>query len=99
MGMLLLALSEHVSFPAAYAFSALLVSAMLAAYAGAVFRARGAAFGLGALTLASYALIYAILQLESMALLIGTFLLVGLLAFLMALTARMNHTPQQGNAP
>jgi inner membrane protein len=100
-GMLLLALSEHVSFPAAYAFSALLVSAMLAAYAGAVFRARGAAFGLGALTLASYAVIYAILQLESMALLIGTFLLVGLLAFLMALTARMNHTqfPQQGAAP
>ena len=100
-GMLLLALSEHVSFPAAYAFSALLVTAMLAAYAGAVFRARGAAFGLGALTLASYAVIYAILQLESMALLIGTFLLVGLLAFLMALTARMNHVPsaQQGTAP
>jgi inner membrane protein len=90
-GLLLLALAEHVPFPAAYAFSACLVSTMLAAYAGAVFRTGRAAWGLGTLTLASYAVIYAILQLESMALLVGTFLLVGLLAFLMALTARMNR--------
>ena len=90
-GMLLLSLSEHMAFAAAYAVSALVVAGMTGAYAGAVFRRRAAALALGGLALASYAVMFAVLRLESMALLLGTLVLVGILAFLMALTARMNR--------
>ena len=90
-GMLLLSLSEHMAFPAAYAVSALVVAGMTGAYAGAVFRRRAAALGLGGLTLGSYALMYAVLRVESIALLLGTLVLVGVLAFLMVLTAKMNR--------
>ena len=90
-GMLLLSLSEHMAFAAAYAVSALVVAGMTGAYAGAVFRRRAAALALGGLALASYAVMFAVLRLESMALLLGTLVLVGILAFLMALTAKMNR--------
>ena len=89
--MLLLSLSEHMAFAAAYAVSALVVAGMTGAYAGAVFRRRAAALALGGLALASYAVMFAVLRLESMALLLGTLVLVGILAFLMALTAKMNR--------
>ena len=52
---------------------------------------RAAALALGGLALASYAVMFAVLRLESMALLLGTLVLVGILAFLMALTAKMNR--------
>ena len=90
-GMLLLSLAEHMAFPVAYAASALVVSGMTGAYAGAVFRRRSAALALAGLMLASYAVMFVVLRLESMALLLGTFVLVGVLAFLMALTAKMNR--------
>lgn len=90
-GMLLLSLSEHMAFVAAYAVSALVVVGMTGAYAGAVFRRRAAALALGGLALASYAVMFAVLRLESMALLLGTLVLVGILAFLMTLTAKMNR--------
>ena len=90
-GMLLLSLSEHMAFAAAYAVSALVVAGMTGTYAGAVFRRRAAALALGGLALASYAVMFAVLRLESMALLLGTLVLVGILAFLMALTAKMNR--------
>ena len=90
-GMLLLSLAEHMAFPVAYAASALVVSGMTGAYAGAVFRSRSAALALGGLMLASYAVMFVVLRLESMALLLGTLVLFGILAFLMALTAKMNR--------
>ena len=46
---------------------------------------------LAGLMLASYAIMFVVLRLESMALLLGTFVLVGVLAFLMALTAKINR--------
>lgn len=90
-GMLLLSLSEHMAFAAAFALAALVVAGMTGAYAGAVFRRRAAALSLGGLALASYAVMFAVLRVESMALLLGTLVLVGILAFLMALTAKMNR--------
>ena len=78
-GMLLLSLSEHMAFAAAYVVSALVVAGMTGAYAGAVFRRRAAA------------LMFAVLRVESIALLLGTLVLAGILAFLMALTAKMNR--------
>ncbi len=90
-GMLLLSLAEHMPFPAAYAVSTVVICGLTAVYAGAVFRRRAAAIGLGAVMVVSYALIYVVLQLESVALLLGTLVLVGLLAFLMAITAKMNR--------
>ena len=90
--MLLLALSEHMPFPVAYLVSTLVITAMTAVYCGAVFRRRSATLGIGGVMLLSYAVIYGILQLESMALLFGTVVLLLLLGALMFATAKINRT-------
>ena len=90
--MLLLSLSEHMAFPLAYLVSTLVITAMTAAYCGAVFRSRSAALGIGGLMLLAYAAIYGILQLESMALLLGTVILLLLLGALMSVTSKINRS-------
>ena len=94
--MLLLSLAEHMPFSLAYLVSTLVITAMTSAYCGAVFRRRSAALGIGGLMLLAYAAIYGILQLESMALLIGTAILLLLLGALMAVTAKINRDPANG---
>lgn len=89
--MLLLALAEHMPFPAAYLVSTLVITAMTAVYCGAVFRRRSATLGIGGVMLLAYAVIYGILQLESMALLFGTVVLLLLLGALMSVTAKINR--------
>ena len=91
--MLLLSLAEHMPFSLSYLVSTLVITAMTSAYCGVVFRRRSAAFGIGGLMLLAYAAIYGILQLESMALLIGTAILLLLLGALMAVTSKINREP------
>jgi inner membrane protein len=84
--LLLLSLSEHIGFAAAYAVSTLACVGLLGCYVSAVLGGarRGLAFGggLGAL----YGLLYVLLGSEDYALLLGSVLVFGLLSAVMLLT-------------
>jgi len=90
---LTLSVSEHAGFAVAYATAATVISAMMTAYCAAIFRRLKASLAIGAVMLAAYAVIYFILQMEDLSLLFGTLVLLVLLAFVMALTGRINRTP------
>ena len=76
---LLLSLSEHIGFGWAYLVAAVATVALITAYASSIFRRRTHTGILCALLCALYAFLYTVLQLEDVALLIGS---VGLFAFL-----------------
>lgn len=86
--LLLLALSEHVAFGAAYMAAAAACTALIAMYMRHALKsaARGAVFAVA--LAAVYAAIYAILIAEQMALLMGALLLFGALATVMITTRR-----------
>ena len=90
----LLALAEHIGFTLGYALAATVLSGMIAWYANGSTgnrRLAGAAFcGLVAL----YAVLYAILRLESLALLVGTVVLLAALAMLMRVTRGLTPTAE-----
>ncbi|MFP5249142.1 MAG: cell envelope integrity protein CreD, partial [Acidobacteriota bacterium] len=88
--LLLVSLSEHLGFAAAYAIAAAACVALLGYYVGHVLRSarRGAAFGaaLGAL----YGLLYVLLRLEDHALLMGSLLVFACIAAAMTATRRVD---------
>ena len=82
--LLLLSLSEHVSFGAAYLASAAAVSAMVFVYAWSLFKDIGKAWYMGPVMALSYLYLYVTLQSEDWALLIGSvgaFCVVGVVMF------------------
>ena len=88
--LLLLSLSEHLPFVQAYAGAASACAALLGFYASAML-GRGLAgllFGLGIAAL--YGLLYALLQMEQNALVIGSVMLFAALAAVMLLTRRID---------
>lgn len=89
--MLLLSLSEHIGFGAAYAAAAGVIAALGGFYAKLIFGRWRMAFGLALVTALSYLVVYAILQLEDYALLAGSGVLVLLMAVLMAFTGKLNR--------
>ncbi len=88
--LLLVSLSEHVAFAAAYGISALASVALIGTYLSAVLRgwrpAAGATAGLAVL----YAALFGVLQSEQNALLLGSLLLFAVLASLMLGTRRID---------
>ena len=88
--LMLLALSEHISFPAAYIISASVVVVMILMYARMFFRRTKPAVILGACFAVSYVVNYMLLQLEDFALLIGTAVLTVILGTVMVMTGRLN---------
>jgi inner membrane protein len=88
--LLLLSLSEHVGFALAYLVSSAACVALIAYYVGHVVRSPrlGAVFG-GALG-AMYGMLYAILSSEDFALLMGSFVVFGVLGAIMVLTRKVN---------
>jgi inner membrane protein len=88
--LLLVSLSEHVPFAAAYAVAAAACTVLLGFYGAFVLRGRraGMLFGLGVAAL--YGVLYALLQLEQTALLLGSLLLFATLAGLMVATRRID---------
>ncbi|MGA0611267.1 cell envelope integrity protein CreD [Caldimonas sp. KR1-144] len=88
--LLLLSLSEHMGFGAAYALAASACVALLGFYASHMLgrRAAGAAFGLGAAAL--YGLLWVLLRMEQTALVIGSVMLFAALAAVMVLTRRID---------
>ena len=88
--LLLLSLSEHLAFEQAYAAAACACAALLGFYAASMLgrRLAGALFGLGIALL--YGLLYALLQMEQNALVIGSVMLFAALATVMTLTRRID---------
>jgi inner membrane protein len=87
---LLVSLSEHVPFAAAYAIAAAACTLLLGLYGAFVLGGarRGLAFGAGIGALLG--VLYALLQLEQTALLLGSFLLFAVLAGIMVATRRVD---------
>jgi inner membrane protein len=90
--LLLLALSEHMSFDAAYATSAGALVALITLYLTGVLRRIGLALGAGAGLATLYTMLYWILRSEDYSLLMGALLLFGVLATLMIATRRVDWT-------
>ena len=87
--LVLLSLSEHFSFFASYSAAAACMIAMIAAYSGVAMRSPRRGAGIAALLGALYTLLYAILQMEDYALLMGTALILVMLGVLMAVSRNM----------
>jgi inner membrane protein len=88
--LLLIALSEHIAFWAAYAVAAAACAALIGFYLSAVLksRVRGASFAV--LVGALYSALYGLLISEDSALLLGSLLVFALLAAAMAATRRLD---------
>ena len=88
--LLLLSLSEHLPFEQAYAAAASACALLLGVYAASMLgrKLAGALFGLGIALL--YGLLYALLQMEQNALVIGSVMLFAALATVMMLTRRID---------
>lgn len=87
--LVLLSLSEHLSFGLSYAAASACTVLMIAAYAAAALRSPRRGGGAGLLLATLYTLLYGILQLEDYALLMGTALVLIMLAALMLATRRL----------
>ncbi|HEU4780349.1 MAG TPA: cell envelope integrity protein CreD [Steroidobacteraceae bacterium] len=88
--LLLLALSEHISFDAAYATSAGALVALITLYLTGVLQRLWLALGAGAGLATLYTMLYWILRSEDYSLLMGSLLLFGVLATLMIATRRID---------
>ena len=84
--LLLLSLSEHLGFDAAYALSASASTALIAGYSAAILRGRSRAMMMVAVLLALYTFLYLTLKAENVALLAGSVGLWIVLALVMYLT-------------
>jgi inner membrane protein len=88
--LLLISLSEHVSFAWAYAAASLACTALLAFYASHILGGVRAGGLFGALVAVLYGALYLLLQLEQTSLVLGSLLLFGVLAAVMVLTRRLD---------
>ena len=93
---LLLALSEHLPFDAAYALSALVIVGLVTAYAAASFRQRRLALVTAGVLALVYGFVFVVLQLQDYALLVGSLGLVTVLAAVMFLSRNINwYSPEE----
>jgi inner membrane protein len=88
--LLLLALSEHMTFELAYGISAGALVGLITAYLSGALRDRRLAIGAGAGLGTLYTMLYWILRSEDYSLLMGSLLLFGILAILMLATRRVD---------
>jgi inner membrane protein len=88
--LLLLALSEHMTFDAAYSISAGSLVALITVYLSGVLRRLSLALGAGAGLATLYTMLYWILRSEDYSLLMGALLLFGVLATLMIATRHID---------
>jgi inner membrane protein len=88
--LLLLSLSEHLSFGLSYLIAAAACVGLLGFYAAYVLRSARRAAGSAALLATLYGVLYVLLRLEDFALLMGSLLLFTLLAAVMVLTRKVD---------
>lgn len=89
---LLVSLSEHLSFPAAYLIAAVMTTALITAYIYGVVRIRSTALCIGGMLTLLYTYVYVLLQLENYALLTGSVGLFVILAVIMRYSLKMKWT-------
>ncbi len=95
--LLLLSLSEQVSFALAYLLASLAVVALLTGYGRAILGGMAGGFTLGAVTAGLYAFLYVVLRNQDYALLMGSIGVFLLLASVMYLTRHIDwHDPLSG---
>lgn len=97
--LLLISLAEQIGFALAYTIAAFACISLISFYLVAVLKARTRALGFAVLLAALYGALYAILQLEDVALLIGASLLFVLLTVVMALTRKVDWYGWRTPAP
>jgi inner membrane protein len=88
--LLLISLSEHIAFHWAYLTSALASTLLIAIYVSGVLASRGRGMALGGGLLMLYAMLYAILQSEDNALLMGSLLIFAVLGGVMLVTRKLD---------
>jgi inner membrane protein len=92
--LVLLSIAEHTVFLTAYVVAALINIGLITIYAGTALKNWQRAGAIFALLSALYAVLYSLLQLEDYALLMGTMLLLSVLAVLMYVTRNLRvHSP------
>ena len=96
--LLLLALSEHVGFAAAYAIAAFTVILMITVYVAAALRRWQRAVLVAAMQVVTYAVLYVILRLEDYALITGTVALLVALGALMYFTRTLSPVLERPSA-
>ena len=94
--LLLIALSEHIVFWAAYAAASAACAALIGFYLSAVLKSRLRGLSFAAMVVALYSALYGLLVSEDNALLLGSLLVFGLLALAMALTRRLDWYSLEG---
>ena len=98
--LLLVALSEHIAFAAAYAIAAAACVGLVSAYLVRALHSARLGLGFGAALAALYAMLYALLKAEDYSLLGGSLLLFGLLAAVMLGTWRVDwYNVIRGQSP
>ncbi|MDR0665283.1 MAG: cell envelope integrity protein CreD [Helicobacteraceae bacterium] len=88
--LLLLSLSEQIPFFAAYAIAAFAVTAMLALYARSLLSSKREGLFMGVVAAVAYLVLYALLNAESYALLIGSIVTFCVIALIMFLTRKLD---------
>ncbi len=87
--LLLLSLSEHISFLASYLVAVLIATISIASYVGVAAKSMRSALLMSGLLLTLYSVLYSILQLEQFALLTGTLFLILIMLTLMYATRHL----------
>ncbi len=87
----LLSVAEHANFFSAYLSAAALIITMITLYAFAAIRSLGATALIALLLIGLYSILYSLLNLEDYALLVGTVLLLAILAVMMYLTRNIGR--------
>jgi inner membrane protein len=88
--LLLLAVSEHLGFALTYLLASLATTALISVYSSAILVSWGRGWIMGPVLAAGYLFLYAALQSEDYALLIGSLGLLSILGAVMLLTRRVN---------
>ncbi len=88
--LLLLSISEHLSFNLSYFISAIMVTSIVSVYAGFITNARKVGIGIAIVQLLSYIFLFGILQLTDYALVVGSFGLFMIIAAAMYITRNVN---------
>jgi inner membrane protein len=88
--LLLVALSEHLPFVAAYVIASASCVLLLGFYVSHVLRGAGRGAGFAGMLAALYGALYVLLQSEDMALVLGAVLLFGILATIMVVTRKVD---------
>jgi inner membrane protein len=97
--LLLLSLSEHIGFGAAYALSSAACVLLIGFYVSGILHSARHGLGFGAMLTLLYGVLYGLLGADDYALLMGSILLFGLLAAVMVMTREVDWRNLRGRDP